>query len=132
MTTPRNDAAPLAGGAGVNDPLNPLHCTSVPRLLVRVSVPEASNSEVSVIGCRAADRRAHVLAFIMIQARRDGSGRDEQDRPEIKLPALMPGHGTVSMARSVAPEGSCAALRERLVDSPLECRLAGEPKGGAA
>lgn len=130
---PENDAAPLAGGAGVKDQTTSHHCTSALRLPVRGNVTETSNVEVSLIGCRAADRGARVLAFIKTQARRDGPGRERQGRLEIKPPPGTPAHGRITtLDRTIAPEGSRAALREHLVDSPLECCLDGEPEGGAA
>ncbi|MFA6045978.1 MAG: hypothetical protein WC718_13430 [Phycisphaerales bacterium] len=84
---PKNDAAPLAGGAGVNGQNTPAHSTFARLLLVpptRRNAPETSREAARRIVGHAPTQRAAVLAFIV------GCGEHGATDPEIAAGVGIP------------------------------------------
>ena len=90
---PKNDAAPLAGGAGVNGP-NTSPDSTLARLPlmppVRNDTPETSRVAAGRIAGHAKDLRARVLAFIVRQGPRGATDDDGEPVLGIRCSTYTP------------------------------------------
>lgn len=108
MTTPpKNDAAPLAGGAGVNGPNDPQNLTQLPLTPPSHRHAPAGTSTVAAhrIAGHAKDLRARVLAFIVEQGAHGATDDEGEAVLGIKCQTYTPRRGELVALGLVVDSG---------------------------
>lgn len=139
-TPPRNDAAPLAGGAGVNGPN-----TSLDSTLARLPLtpPARHNAPAGTSGVaadriagHAKDLRARVLAFIVEQGPHGATDDEGETALGIKCQTYTPRRGELVALGLVVDSGrrrNTASGRPAAVwVTPNHATPTPKPEGGAA
>jgi hypothetical protein len=137
-TPPRNDAAPLAGGAGVNCPSDAHNFTRLPLTPPAHHNAPAGTSGVAAdrIARHAKDLRARVLAFIVEQGPHGATDDEGEAVLGIKPQTYTPRRGELVRLRLVVDSGrrrNTASGRPAAVwVTPNHAPPAPKPEGGAA